>query len=125
MSQTDWSWCPLIADFDNDSYRDLIVTNGFPKDVSDHDFVAYRERSNGLVGIMTMLDQIPQIKLHNYAFRNKGNLTFSNETDSWGLTVPTFSNGAAYADFDNDGAMDMVINNIDDEALIYRNTSPT
>ena len=124
MSQTDWSWCPLIADFDNDSYRDLIVTNGFPKDVSDRDFVAYRERSNGLVGIMTMLDQIPQIKLHNYAFRNKGNLTFSNETDSWGLTVPTFSNGAAYADFDNDGAMDMVINNIDDEALIYRNTSP-
>ncbi len=123
MSQTDWSWTPLVVDFDNDSYRDLIVTNGFPRDVTDHDFVAYRDQANGLTSTKKILEQIPQVKLHNYAFRNKGDLTFSDETSQWGLTLPTFSNGAAYADFDNDGAVDMVINNIDDEALLYRNTS--
>ena len=123
FSQTDWSWTPLAVDFDNDSYRDLVITNGFPKDVSDHDFMTYQKKSNGYVSIKTMLEQIPEVKLHNYAFKNKGDLTFSDETVDWGLEVPTFSNGAAYADFDNDGAMDMVINNINDKALLYRNTS--
>ena len=123
ISQTDWSWSPLIADFDNDSYRDMIITNGFPRDVSDHDFMAYRQQSNGFTSKKKLLDQIPRIKLHNYAFHNNGDLTFSNLTTEWGLTVPTFSNGVAYADFDNDGALDMVINNINDEALLYRNTS--
>ena len=70
-----------------------------------------------------LLDQIPKVKLHNYAFRNSGDLTFSDETAAWGLDQPTFSTGVAYADFDNDGAMDMVINNTNDEALLYRNTS--
>ena len=123
IAQTDWSWCPLIVDFDNDGYRDLVITNGFPRDVSDHDFIAYRKMANGLANSMSLLNEIPQVKLHNYAFHNKGDLTFSNVTADWGLEVPTFSSGAAYADFDNDGAMDMVISNIDDEALVYRNTS--
>jgi len=123
MSQTDWSWDPLVVDLDNDSYRDLVITNGFPRDWSDHDFIAYRQRSGGLVSNLQMLDMIPQVKLHNYAFRNNGAAGFDDVTDSWGLTLPTFSNGAAYADLDNDGAMDMVINNIDDEALLYRNAS--
>jgi hypothetical protein len=123
ISQTDWSWDPLVVDFDNDSYRDLVITNGFPRDWSDHDFIAYRQQSGGLVGNMQMLDMIPQVKLHNYAFRNNRTAGFDDVTDGWGLTLPTFSNGAAYADFDNDGAMDLVINNIDDEALLYRNTS--
>jgi hypothetical protein len=123
ISQTDWSWSPLVADFDNDGYRDLIVTNGFPRDVSDHDFMAYRDLHKGFVSRQELLAQIPQVKIHNYAFRNKGDLTFSDETSSWGLNQPTFSNGAAFADFDNDGAVDMVINNINDEALLYRNTS--
>ncbi len=122
MSQTDWSWTPLVADFDNDGYRDLIVTNGFPRDVSDHDFNAYRQKSAGMVNKQTMIDLIPQIKLHNYAFRNKGDLTFDDQTESWGLNLPTFSNGAAVADLDNDGALDLVINNINDPALLYRNT---
>ena len=122
MSQTDWSWTPLIMDFDNDSYRDLIVTNGFPRDVSDHDFAAYSKKSTGFISPMNMLEQIPQVKLHNYAFKNNGDLTFSDQSANWGLSLPIFSNGAAYADFDNDGAMDIVINNIDDEALLYRNT---
>lgn len=123
IAQTDWSWSPLVADFDNDSYRDLIITNGFPRDVSDHDFMAYRQRSTGLVGTKELLEQIPEVKLHNYGYRNKGNLTFSDETVNWGLTVPAFSNGIAVADFDNDGAMDVVISNINDEALLYRNTA--
>jgi len=123
IAQTDWSWAPLVVDLDNDGYRDLIVTNGFPRDVSDHDFMAYRDQSKGMVSKKEMLKQIPQVKLHNYAFRNKGDLTFSDVTADWGLSLPTFSNGIAYADFDNDGAVDMVINNINDEALLYRNTS--
>lgn len=123
ISQTDWSWCPLVIDFDNDSYRDLIITNGFPRDISDHDFTAYRQKMNGLTRQMVMLQQVPQVKLHNYAYRNNGNLTFSDVTSGWGLNIPTFSNGAAYADFDNDGAMDIAINNINGEALLYRNTS--
>jgi hypothetical protein len=123
ISQTDWSWTPLITDFDNDSYRDLIVTNGFPRDVSDHDFMAYRQKATGFMSNLQMVDQIPQIKLHNYAFKNNGDLSFRDATNDWGLTIPTFSSGAAYADFDNDGTMDMVINNIDDEPLLYRNTS--
>ncbi len=123
IAQTDWSWSPLIADFDNDGYRDLVITNGFPRDVSDHDFMAYRDVHKGIVSNKELLDQIPTVKLHNYAYKNRGDLTFSDETGSWGLEQPTFSNGVAYADFDNDGALDMVINNINDEALLYRNTS--
>jgi hypothetical protein len=122
ISQTDWSWTPLVIDFDNDSYRDIIITNGFPKDVSDHDFVSYRKNSTNLVSQEELIKQIPEVKLNNFAFHNNSNLTFSDVTRSWGLDVPTFSNGAAYADFDNDGDMDMVINNINDEALLYRNT---
>ena len=123
IAQTDWSWTPLIADFDNDSYRDLIITNGFPRDVSDHDFAAYRKQSVRLPPIRELLKQIPQIKLHNYAFHNNGDLTFGDLSSDWGLSKPTFSNGAAYVDLDNDGAVDMVINNINDEALVYRNTT--
>jgi hypothetical protein len=123
ISQTDWSWAPLVVDFDNDGYRDLVITNGFPRDVSDHDFNAYRQKSTGLTSTRTMIDLIPQVKLHNYAFKNKGDLTFGNATEAWGLSLPTFSNGAAVADLDNDGAMDLVINNINDESLLYRNST--
>lgn len=123
IAQTDWSWTPLIADFDNDSYRDLIVTNGFPRDITDHDFIAYRKDAIVLAPAKELLKQIPQVKLHNYAFRNKGDLTFSDETNSWGLSKPNYSSGAAYADFDNDGAMDMVINLTNDKVALYRNSS--
>jgi hypothetical protein len=123
ISQTDWSWTPLVTDFDNDSYRDLVITNGFPKDVSDHDFVSYRQNATNLLTASELIKQIPEVKLNNFAYRNNGNLTFSDVTANWGLQLPTFSNGAAYADLDNDGDMDMVINNINDEALLYRNTT--
>lgn len=123
IAQTDWSWTPLITDFDNDGYRDLVITNGFPRDVSDHDFMAYRQKATNLVSKADMIRQIPQIKLHNYAFRNTGDCRFEDRSADWGLSTPTFSNGAAYVDLDNDGAMDMVINNINDPAFVYRNTS--
>ncbi|HEY9000698.1 MAG TPA: VCBS repeat-containing protein [Mucilaginibacter sp.] len=123
ISQTDWSWTPLVVDFNNDGYRDIVVTNGFPKDISDRDFITYRRDAYALTAKKKILDQIPQIKIHNYAFENNGNLTFKDVSKDWGVNIPSFSNGAVYADLDNDGAMDMIINNINDEALVYRNTS--
>ncbi len=123
IAETDWSWTPMVVDFDNDGYRDIIITNGFPKDITDHDFVAFRNTAIAVATKQQLLEQIPEVKLHNYAYRNNGNLRFSDVTKNWGLTEPSYSNGAAYADFDNDGALDMVINNINDEAMLYRNTS--
>lgn len=122
VAQTDWSWCPLVTDFDNDGYRDIVVTNGYPKDVTDHDFTTFRAEAYQVASMQQILSQIPVVKIPNYAFRNNGKLQFDDVTKNWGLTMPSFSNGAAYADFDGDGAMDMVISNIDDEPFIYRNT---
>ncbi|MDR3694646.1 VCBS repeat-containing protein [Mucilaginibacter sp.] len=123
ISQTDWSWCPLITDFDNDGFRDIVITNGYPRDVNDHDFTTFRAEAYMVASKKQILDQIPIIKIPNYAFKNDGHLQFTDVTKSWGLDVPTFSNGAAYADLDNDGDMDLVINNINDEVLIYKNTA--
>lgn len=123
VAQTDWSWAPLITDFDNDGYRDIIVTNGFPKDVSDHDFIAYRRESTAPASKQELLKKIPQIKLRNYAFKNKDGVHFSDASFDWGFGLPAFSNGAAYVDLDNDGDLDVVFNNINDEALLYQNTS--
>ncbi|MEX6689512.1 FG-GAP-like repeat-containing protein [Danxiaibacter flavus] len=122
VSETDWSWCPLVADFDNDGLRDLVVTNGFPKDVTDHDFIAFRQESAPIAPESNTLAQIPEVKLHNYGFRNIGNCRFDEMSNDWGLSKPSFSNGAAYADLDNDGDLDMIINNINDEASLYENT---
>ncbi len=125
IAETDWSWTPLVTDFDNDGFRDIIVTNGFPKDVTDHDFLAFRRESATIASEDYILSEIPQVKIHNYAFHNNGNVTFTNVTDKWGLALPSFSNGAAYADLDNDGDMDMIVNNINDEAFIYENSTNT
>ncbi len=123
ISQTDWSWTPVVTDFNNDGNRDMIITNGYPKDVTDHDFMAYRQRAYTLASKQDILAQIPVVKIHNYAFMNNGDLTFSDVSEKWGLTEASFSNGAAYADLDNDGDMDLVVNNINDEAMIYKNMS--
>ena len=122
VAQTDWSWTPLVQDFNNDGYRDMIVTNGFPKDVTDHDFIMYRRKTIIGESPLKMLDKIPEVKLANFAFKNADGISFNDVTAGWGLSAPSFSNGAVYADLDNDGDMDMVINNIDDEAFLYRNT---
>jgi hypothetical protein len=121
VAETDWSWTPMIADFNNDGWRDIIVTGGYPKDVTDHDFQMFMRRATTLASSEVIMSQIPQVKIHNFAFRNNGDLTFSDESADWGLLKPGFSNGAAYADLDNDGDLDLVINNINDEARIYRN----
>ncbi len=121
IAETDWSWTPLVADFDNDGFRDIIVTNGYPRDVTDHDFTSFRNESSTIASKDYVLDQIPKVKLHNYAFRNKGDIRFDDVTEDWGLSTPSFSNGAAYGDLDNDGDMDMVVNNINDEAFVYEN----
>ncbi|TWF39998.1 VCBS repeat protein [Chitinophaga polysaccharea] len=122
VAETDWSWCPLLADFDNDGWRDLVVTNGFPKDVTDRDFIAYRQEAAPVTPQSNTLAQIPEVKLHKYAFHNNGNGRFTDVSVNWGLSRTTFSNGAVYADLDNDGDLDMVINNINDEASVYENT---
>lgn len=123
VAQTDWSWTPMITDFDNDGYRDIIVTNGYPRDVTDHDFIAYRSNAFLITPKKEVLSQIPSVKIHNYAFRNQNGLQFKDVSMDWGLGIPSFSNGAVYADLNNDGAMDLVINNINDQALIYKNTA--
>ena len=121
IAETDWSWTPLLADLDNDGNRDLFVTNGFPKDVTDHDFIMYRNKAYSFVTKAQLLKEIPEVKIHNYAFKNNGNLNFSDVTNDWGFAIPSFSNGAVYADLDNDGDLDLVINNINDQASIYQN----
>jgi len=123
ITATDWSWTPMLTDFDNDGFRDLIICNGFPKDITDHDFAIFRAKAFLSSTKDQILMQVPEVKLHNYAYRNNADLTFSDVTEKWGLATPTFSNGAAYADLDNDGDLDLIMNNINDEASLYRNNS--
>lgn len=123
VAQTDWSWGPMITDFNNDGFRDIIITNGYPRDVTDHDFITFRNQAYSIASKKQLLDQIPIVKIPNYAFRNTGHIQFEDVSADWGLSSPSFSNGAAYADLDNDGDIDMIINNIDDEAFIYKNTA--
>lgn len=123
IAATDWSWTPILTDIDNDGYRDLIICNGFPKDITDHDFTMFRNKAFLVSSKEQILTQVPVVKLHNYAFRNNGDLTFSDVSQKWGMITPTFSNGAAYADLDSDGDLDLIINNINDEASVYRNYS--
>lgn len=122
-AETDWSWSVLLADGDNDGNRDIFITNGYPRDVTDHDFASYRNKSERLVTKQELISEIPQIKIPNYVFHNKGDLQFENAGADWGMNEPTFSNGAAAVDLDNDGDLDYVINNINDEVLLYENTT--
>lgn len=121
ISSTDWSWTPLVADFDNDGYRDVIITNGFPRDVTDRDFIEYNGQSANFASKGFLLKFIPSVKIKNYAFRNTGGIVFEDVTDNWGIKTPSFSNGAAYGDLDNDGDLDYVVNNINDKAFVFEN----
>jgi len=124
VAKTDWSWAPLFADFDNDGHPDLFVTNGIRRDVTDVDFkreIEERFKTGQPMSFDEVMSRWPADHIANYAFRNKGNLQFENKTADWGLDAKINSNGVAYVDLNNDGALDIVINNIDDAASIYRN----
>ncbi|MCK8490819.1 FG-GAP-like repeat-containing protein [Spirosoma sp. RP8] len=121
VAETDWSWTPMAADFDHDGFRDLIITNGFPQDVTDRDFMTFITENANIATKDYKLSQIPVVKISNYAFHNNGDLTFSDVTQNWGIDNPSFSNGAAYGDLDNDGDLDYIVNNINDSAFVYRN----
>ncbi|MGB5370835.1 MAG: VCBS repeat-containing protein [Flavobacteriaceae bacterium] len=123
VQETDWSWAPLFADYDNDGWQDLLITNGFPKDVTDRDFGDFRVTASRLVSKEKLISAIPEIKLPNFIFKNNGGLEFSDETQAWGLNFGTFSSGAVYGDLDLDGDLDIVINNINDPALLLENHS--
>ncbi len=122
VEETEWSWTPLMADFDNDGNRDIFITNGFPRDVTDHDFGAFRSEVSNLMSDMDLQNMIPQIKVPKFIFKNEGDLHFKDYSKAWGVDVAGFSNGAAYADLDNDGDLDLVVNNIDQKAFIFQNT---
>ena len=130
VSKTDWSWCPLFADFDDDGYKDLFITNGYLRDYTDKDFLRYwgdykvRQAMNRQpVNLFDLVKAMPVSVYPNYIFKNNHDLTFSNEQNNWGFDQPKNSNAAVYADLDNDGDLDLVVNNLNDEASIYKNTS--
>lgn len=141
VSSTDWSWGPLFFDMDNDGDKDLFISNGIKRDFRNVDYLHYRERAeqtylekvkNVSSALKTLAQQqhdadliqrMPPRKKNNYFYENNGNLTFSKRNQEWGVEKIDASNGAAYADFDNDGDLDLVTNNMDDPASIYRNNS--
>ncbi|MBD0778799.1 VCBS repeat-containing protein [Maribacter sp. ANRC-HE7] len=122
ISKTDWSWSPLFVDMDNDGYRDLLITNGFPRDITDLDFGEFEFNVRRYLKPMQILDSIPKVKIPNYAYKNNRNGLFADVGKEWGLNIPSFSNGAVFADLDDDGDMDYVVNNINDEAFLFENT---
>ena len=132
VSNTDWSWSALFADMDNDGWKDLFITNGYLRDFTNMDFLKYTaadamfeqaEKKNFNYKTFDLVKKIPSNKLSNYAFQNSRDLTFKNVTKNWGLDLPVVSNGAAYADFDNDGDLDLIVCNNNDPVSLYRNNS--
>ncbi|AFK03182.1 ASPIC/UnbV domain protein [Emticicia oligotrophica DSM 17448] len=123
ISNTDWSWAALFADYDNDGYKDLFVTNGYLRDYTNMDFMKYYadKKNSGEVTLLEIIKQMPATLNSNYIFKNNGDLTFSNLTKEWGIELPINSNGAIYADLDNDGDLELIVNNVNAEASIYKN----
>jgi enediyne biosynthesis protein E4 len=138
VGATDWSWGALIADLDNDGWKDIYVTNGIYQELTDQDFIQFISDDQTKRSVISgegvdwkkLIDAIPSEALPNYAFKNNGDegksgLGFTNKAKEWGLGEPSFSNGSAYADLDNDGDLDLVVNNVNMEAFVYRNEANT
>lgn len=131
ISSTDWSWCPLLVDLDNDGWKDLFITNGYLHDFTNMDFLKYAfgdERENSrdfgkALDTMVLIKSIPSTKLENYCFQNRHNLTFRDVSSAWGFAEKCVTNGAVYVDLDNDGDQDIVTNNINDPVSVFRNNS--
>ena len=131
VARTDWSWSALIADYDLDGQKDIYVTNGLARDVTSQDYVAFLANNQTMasatdgkrVDFLGLVKAMSSTKLSNYAFRNKGDLTFANASAEWGLNTPSTSSGAAYGDLNGSGALDLVVNNVNQEAFVYRNNA--
>ena len=124
ISSTDWSWGPLLADFDNDGWKDLFISNGIRREINNKDyFNDIKLRPMAKDSLLYYTNQIPSEPIANFTFRNNSDLTFSDVSKDWGLDDANFSNGATYADLDNDGDLEIIINNVDQEAQIYKNNS--
>jgi hypothetical protein len=131
VEATDWSWGALITDLDNDGWKDLYIANGIYQDLTDQDFLVYisdeetkrKIISKEGVNYDALIEAIPSVAIPNYAFRNQGGVRFEKVTPLWGLDQESFSNGSAYADLDNDGDLDLVVNNVNMPAFVYRNES--
>ncbi|CAH0994670.1 hypothetical protein EMA8858_00782 [Emticicia aquatica] len=129
VSNTDWTWSVLLADYDNDGYKDLFMTNGYLRDYTNMDFMKYYadQGRQGGQSIMEVIKKMPSTKTPNYIFKNEQNngspLQFSNKQKDWGFETPMISNGAVYADLDNDGDLEIITNNINEEASVYKNLS--
>ena len=124
VSSTDWSWGPIIADFDNDGWKDIFVANGSRREINNKDF--FDKLKNKTLADSVLLEMslaIPSEKIDNYIFKNNGDLTFEQANKKWGVEYKGFSNGSVYADLDNDGDLEIITNNVDDVACVFNNTS--